>query len=480
MTKAIDGLSALLPTAALSNPIRHPARDSRIGFPPVMGGTAKPIRDFLRFEGAESIRVADTTLAVFNHQPAPLRMPKASHAVVVSAMFAALAFQMPSSHAADEGRTPGVTKSEIKIGQSAPYSGPASGYGVYGKAQQAFFRMLNDQGGINGRRVNLISLDNGYSPPKAIEQTRILVEEQGVLAEAGTLGTAPNTAIQRYLNAHKIPHLFPTTGGVRFNDPKQFPWTVPIYPSYVAQGKIFARYVLQKKPDARIGVLYENDDLGKDFFQGLKEGLGAKASSMLVKVESFELSDPTVDSQILSLKAAGVDTLFHFSTTKFAALGLRKVYDLGWKPLQFLASVGGSIGGTLAPVGLDKTVGVMTMQWEKVPGDPTWDESPDMKEYLAFLKKYMPEQDPRDATTVPAYINAWMIAYVLRQCGDDLTRENVLRIATHLKDVTPPMLMPGISLSNSPTDYTAYHRLALVRFDGKQWVGNELISLDDL
>ena len=372
---------------------------------------------------------------------------------------------------------PGVSDTEIKLGQSAPYSGPASAYGVYGKAEVAYFQMVNEHGGINGRKVTLISRDNGYSPPKAIEQSRALVEEDGVLAEAGTLGTAPNTAIQKYLNSRKVPHLFPTTGAARFNDPQNFPWTVPIYPSYISQGIIFANYVLEKKPEAKIGVVFENDDLGKDFLKGLRDGLGGKADAMIVKQESYELTDPTVDSQILSLKGAGADTLFQFSTTKFAAQGIRKVYDIGWRPLQFLASVGSSIGGTLAPAGLDKSVGVFTAAWEKTPGDPTWDEAKDMADYLAFLKKYMSEQDVRDATTVPAYINAYMIAYVLQKCGDDLTRENLLQQATHLDNVTPPMLMPGISLSNTPTDYTAYHKMALVRFDGKQWVRSELIAV---
>jgi branched-chain amino acid transport system substrate-binding protein len=375
---------------------------------------------------------------------------------------------------------PGVTDSEIKLGTTSPYSGPASAYGVYGHAQTAYFQMLNEQGGINGRKINLISLDNGYNPPKALEQTRKLVEEDNVLAIAGFLGTAPNTSVQKYLNGKKVPNLFLTSGADRFNDPKNYPWVVPLYPTYVGQGEIYGTFILNKHPDAKIGVLYINDDLGKDFLLGLKKGLGERAKTMIVREVSNELTDPSVDSQIIDLKGAGADSLIQFTTSKFAAQGIRKAYDLGWHPkVHILASVASAIGATLIPAGLERSKGVITARWEKHPTDPTTIGDADVVEYRAFAQKHMPNLNIEDNTAVPGYINSVMISRVLHACGDELTRENILKQATSLREVVAPMLLPGITLSNSPDDYLAFHAMQLAQFDGAKFVPlGDIIRLD--
>jgi ABC-type branched-subunit amino acid transport system substrate-binding protein len=365
---------------------------------------------------------------------------------------------------------PGVTDQEIKLGTTSPYSGPASGFGVYGNAQTAYFKMINDQGGINCRKINLISLDNGYNPPKALEMTRQLVESDNVLAIAGFLGTAPNTAVQKYLNTKKVPSLFLTSGAERFNDPKEYPWIIPLYPTFVAQGISFGRYILAKNPGAKIAVLYINDDLGKDFLRGLQIGLGDKAKTMIVRTVSHELTDPTVEAQIIDLKSTGADTLLQFTTPKFAAQGIRKISDLGWKPMQFLASVAAGIGATLVPAGIERSIGTLTCRWEKTPTDTETANDPDVKQYVEFVKKYMPSLNLDDNTGVAGYINAFMITRVLKSCGDNLTRDNILKQATSLKNVQVPMLLPGILLTNSPTDYGAFHRMQLAQFDGKRWV----------
>jgi ABC-type branched-subunit amino acid transport system substrate-binding protein len=375
---------------------------------------------------------------------------------------------------------PGVTDTEIKLGTTSPYSGPASAYGVYGTAQSAYFQMINEQGGINGRKVNLISLDNGYSPPKAVEQTRKLVEEDNVLAIAGSVGTAPNTAVQKYLNSKKVPNLFLTSGADRFNDPRNYPWVVPLYPTYPGQGEIFAKYILTNRPNAKIGVLFINDDLGKDFLRGLKQGLGDRAKTMIVREVSNELTDPNVDSQVIDLKGAGADTLVNFTTSKFAAQAIRKAHDIGWRPaLHILASVSAAIGGTLLPAGAEASKGIITARWEKHPTDPTTVNDPDVLDYVKFFKKYLPNLNIEDNTTVPGYINSFMIARVLKACGDNLTRDNILKQATSLKDVVAPMLLPGITLTNSPDDYLAFHAMQLAQFDGAKFVSlGDAIKLD--
>jgi ABC-type branched-subunit amino acid transport system substrate-binding protein len=369
----------------------------------------------------------------------------------------------------------GASDAEIKLGSSAPYSGPASAYGLYGHCQTAYFKMLNEQGGINGRKVTLISLDNAFSPPKALEVTRQLVESDKVLAIAGFLGTAANTSVQKYLNDRKVPNLYLTSGAERFNDPKHFPWIVPLYPTYVGQGEIFGKYILAKHGGAKVGVLYVNDDLGKDFLKGLKRGLGDRGN-MLVREVSHEFTDPSVDNQIIDLKGSGADILVQFTYAKFAAQGMRKAYDLGWKPAaQILASVASSISGGFVPAGIQASKGVITARWEKLPGDPQTAKDPDVVEYTAFCRKYMPDLNVEDNTPVAAYVNSFMITRVLKACGDELTRENILRQATSLENVAAPMLLPGITYSNSPDDYLAYHALQLCQFDGEK-----LVPLGDL
>lgn len=380
--------------------------------------------------------------------------------------------------AAEKRYDQGASDTEIKLGTTSPYSGPASSFGAYGMAQSAYFKMLNDQGGINGRKVNLISLDDAYSPPKTIEQTRRLVEADGVLAIAGPLGTAPNSAIQRYLNSKKVPQLFLTSGGTRFKNPAAFPWSVPLYPTYDTVGRVYAQHILATSAAAKIGILYLNDDLGKDYMGGLRAGLGARAAAMIVETQSHEITDPVVDVQIIKLHDLQVDTVFLFTTPKFAAQAIRKIADLGWRPQRFLSNTAASIRATLKPAGLERSTGVLSVAWEKRPDDPEWSSEPDMMAFLAFVKKYMPSADLDQETMIPGYINANMIAYVLAACGDELTRANILRHATSLNGVTPPMLLPGIRLSNSPTDYTSYHQLQLTRFDGTRWVRiGELIDL---
>jgi branched-chain amino acid transport system substrate-binding protein len=362
--------------------------------------------------------------------------------------------------------SPGVSADEIKLGTTAYYSGPASTAAAYGQAQVAYFQMINDRGGINGRKINLISLDNAFSPPKAIEQTRRLVESDEVFAIAGSLGTPTNVAIQKYLNGKGVPNLFLTSGAERFNDPKEYPWIVPFYPIYVAQGALFAKYILRERPDAKIAVQYENDDLGRDYVKGLKQGLGDKAAAMIVKELSHELSDPTIDSQILDFKASGADVLIQFTQSKFAAQGIRVAAGLDWRPLHIVCSNAGSIGTTFIPAGVEAAKGVVTATWERNPADPAQADHPAVKEFKAFAAKYMPSLDFNNTAALPGYNNAYMIGQVLQRCGDELTRQNLLRQATTLKDIVPPMFIDGIGVYNSPTDYRAIHHLQLTRFDG--------------
>jgi branched-chain amino acid transport system substrate-binding protein len=362
--------------------------------------------------------------------------------------------------------SPGISANEIKLGTTAYYSGPASTAAAYGQAQVAYFQMINDGGGINGRKVNLISLDNAFSPPKAIEQTRRLVESDEVFAIAGSLGTPTNAAIQRYLNGKGVPNLFLTSGAERFNDPKEFPWIIPFYPIYVAQGALFAKYILRERPDAKIAVQYENDDLGRDYVKGLKQGLGDKAATMIVKELGHELSDPTIDSQILDLKASGADVLLQFTQSKFAAQGIRVASALDWRPLHIVCSNAGSVGTTFIPAGVEASKGVITATWERNPADPSQADHPAVKGFKAFAAKYMPNLDFNNTAALPGYNNAYMIGQVLQRCGDSLTRENLLRQATTLKDIVPPMFIDGIGIYNSPTDYRAIHHLQLTRFDG--------------
>jgi branched-chain amino acid transport system substrate-binding protein len=375
----------------------------------------------------------------------------------------------------------GITDTEIKLGTTSPYSGPASGFGVYGQAQSAYFNMVNDRGGINGRKINFLSLDNAYTPPKTLEQTRKLVESDEVFAIAGMLGTSPNSATQKYLNGKKVPNLFLTSGAERFNDPKEFPWIVPFYPIYVAQSAAFGKYILKEKPEAKIAVQYLNDDLGKDFLRGLKKGLGDKAATAIVKEVSHELSEPSIDNQVAECMAAGADVFVQLTASKFAAQGIRKVAALSWHPLHIVNSNCSSIGGTLAPAGLDNAKGLVSAWWEINPTDSAEENNPAVKAYAEFLKKYLPAIHIDDNTAIPGYNNAWMIEQVLKRCGDELTRENLLKQATSLKGEKPPLYLDGIKVYNSPTDYRAVHNLQLSRFDGKRWAAiGEMTDLDDI
>lgn len=373
----------------------------------------------------------------------------------------------------------GVTDTEIKLGTTAPYSGPASSFGIYGQAQTAYFKMINDQGGINGRQINLISLDNAYVPAKAVEQTRRLVEGDEVFAIAGFLGTSPNAAVQKYLHGKKVPNLFLTSGAERFNDPKEYPWTIPLYPLYVAQSAAFGRYILAERPNAKIAVQYLNDDLGKDFLRGLKIGLGDKAASMIVSELSHEIAYPTIDNQVAEAKASGADVFVQLTTSKFAAQGIRKAASLDWKPLHILNSNSASVGSTIIPAGAAISKGVITAGWEVIPSDPEEQRRPAVRDYVAFQAKYLPNLNIDDNTAIPGYNNAFMIAEVLKRCGDELTRENLIKHATSLKNEKPPLYLDGVKVFNSGSDYRAVHNLWLRQFDGKRFVSiGELVDLD--
>jgi branched-chain amino acid transport system substrate-binding protein len=382
----------------------------------------------------------------------------------------ALALGTTQTTAADKKYGPGVTDTEIKIGQTMPYSGPASSFGTTGRTASAYYQMINDQGGVNGRKINFLSLDNEYSPPKSAELARRLVEQDQVLGIFGSLGTAPNVAMQRYLNERKVPQFFVFSGVARFRDPHNSPWTIGGDLAFVNETRVFARYILDTKPDAKIGVLYQNDDFGKDHISGLRQGLGEKNAGMIIKTVGYEVSDPTLDSQIITLQQSGADVVMLVTLPKFAALSIRKIHDIGWKPLILLAYPGASIPGALKPAGLEASTGVVTAEFVRQPGDPAWAKDPEMTAYLAFMKKYVPELDPTDKLSVFGYYNAAMVVGLLKQCGDNLTRENLLQQATHMRDVTVPMLLPGIVLNTTPEDYAAIKQMQLLRFDGTGWV----------
>jgi branched-chain amino acid transport system substrate-binding protein len=379
------------------------------------------------------------------------------------------ALGMTAAIAADKQYGPGVTDTEIKLGQTSAYSGPASAYGAISKIQAGYIRMLNEHGGVNGRKINMISLDDGYSPPKTVEQTRRLVEEDQVLAIFDSLGTAPSSAVQEYLNEKHIPH-FPVSGASRFNDPARYPWTMGVLASYEAEGRIYAKYILQSIKNPKVAVLYQNDDLGRDYLKGLEAGLGDQAKSTLVKVVSYELSDPTIDSQIIALKASGANVLFNASSPKFAAMSIRKAFDLDWHPTHFLSLTGASIPAALAPAGLDKAVGIISANSVKDPSDPIWDHDKGMQDYVAFMKSYFPDRPPSDLLAFGGYALSQSMIYILERCGDNLTRENLMYQATHMHDVEFPLLLPGIKVNSSPTNYRLYNQMQLVKFDGKRWV----------
>jgi branched-chain amino acid transport system substrate-binding protein len=366
---------------------------------------------------------------------------------------------------------PGASDSEIKIGNTIPYSGPASAYGSIGKVETAFFKVVNEQGGIGGRKINFISLDDGYSPPKAVEMVRRLVEQDEVLFTVSTLGTPSNSAIHKYMNQKKVPHLFLATGASKWNDPKNFPWTMGFNPNYESEGRLYGQDILRTRPNAKIAVLYQNDDYGKDYLKGFMEGLGEKGKGLVVKTVSYEVTDPTVDSQIVTLQSSGADTFFNITTPKFAAQAIRKVADIGWKPVHYLNQVSSSVGSVLKPAGMDKSVGLVSMQYIKDPTDPRWTSDKPMQEYFAFMKKNLPDLDPMDGNCTYAMAVAQLTMQLLKQCGNNLTRDNVMKQAASIKGFQIPMALPGVLADSGPNDYALFQTMQLVKFDGKTWQG---------
>jgi branched-chain amino acid transport system substrate-binding protein len=363
----------------------------------------------------------------------------------------------------------GATDTEIKIGQTVPFSGPASAYATIGKAQAAYINMVNDQGGVNGRKINFIQYDDAYSPPKTVEQVRKLVESDEVLLTFQIIGTPPNAAVQKYLNTKKVPQLFAATGASRFTDPKNFPWTMGFNPNYFVEGRIYAQYILKTYPNAKIGILYQNDDLGRDYLAGIKAGLGDKAATMVVGEVSYELTDPTIDSQIVKLKSVGADLVFDASTPKFAAQAIKKIADLDWKPVHILDINATSVGAVMKPAGLDNSKGVISVNYTKDPLDPTWKDDAGMKKYLAFMAKYYPDGDKDSIFNTYGYLNTQLLIQVLKQCGDDLTRENVMKQAASLKNIQLDLALPGIVVNTSPTDYRVNKQLQMMKFNGERW-----------
>ncbi|WP_166299070.1 ABC transporter substrate-binding protein [Bradyrhizobium sp. 26S5] len=363
----------------------------------------------------------------------------------------------------------GASDTEIKIGNIMPYSGAASAYGVIGKTEEAYFRKVNAEGGINGRKVTFISYDDAYTPPKTVEQARKLVESDEVLIIFNSLGTPPNSAIQKYMNQKKVPQLFVATGATKWNDPKEFPWTMGWQPNYQSESIIYAKYILKNKPDARIAVLYQNDDYGKDYLKGFKDGLGAKAASMIVAEDSYEVTEPTIDSHIVRLKATGADVFFNITTPKFAAQAIKKNNELGWKPLHFLNNVSSSIGSVIKPAGFENAQDIISSQYLKDPTDPQWKTDKGMIAWNQFLDKYYPEANRADASVMYAYTVAQGLEHVLRACGDNLTRENIMKQAAGIRDLELGGLLPGVKVNTSATDFAPLSQLQLMRFKGETW-----------
>jgi branched-chain amino acid transport system substrate-binding protein len=388
------------------------------------------------------------------------------HLVTAAAVAAALS---ASSAYAQKKYDSGASDTEIKIGQTVPFSGPASAYATIGRAQAAYIKMINDQGGVNGRKINLIQYDDAYSPPKAVEQVRKLVESDEVLLTFQIVGTPSNAAVQKYLNAKKIPQLFAATGASKFTDPKHYPWTMGFNPNYFVEGRIYGQYIVKNYPNAKVGVLYQNDDLGKDYLNGIKAGLGDKAATMIVAEASYETSDPTIDSQILKIKAAGADLFFSASTPKFAAQAIKKNAELNWHPVHILDINATSVGAVMKPAGLEASKGVISVNYGKDPLDPTWKDDPGMKRYFDFMAKYYPEGDKDSNFNTYGYSTTQLLIYVLKKCGDDLTRANVLKQATNLKNVQLDLALPGIVVNTTPSDYRVNKQLQMMKFNGERW-----------
>jgi branched-chain amino acid transport system substrate-binding protein len=385
--------------------------------------------------------------------------------VIIARSFAIAATLLTLAAQASAGEkkySPGVTDSEIKIGNTSPYSGPASAFSMVAKAGEAYVRKINAEGGINGRKIRFISYDDAYSPPKTVEQTRKLVESDEVLFVFNALGTATNSAVQKYLNAKKVPQLFVSSGAAKWNDPVNFPWTMGFTPSYQNEGRIYAKYLLKEKPGAKIAILFQNDDFGKDYLKGMKEGLGDKARSMIVAEEAFDVLEPSIDSHIVKLKATGADVLFDVATPKFAAQAIKKAAELGWKPLHLLSYVSASIGSVIKPAGFEAA-------YFKDPNDPRWKDDAGLKAFNAFLDTYFAEANRSDTLIVNGYNTGQLLLHVLQKCGDDLTRENVMKQAASLNDVELDMLLPGVKVSTSPTDFAPVKQWQLMRFEGTNW-----------
>jgi branched-chain amino acid transport system substrate-binding protein len=380
----------------------------------------------------------------------------------------AVALSASSAYAQKKYDT-GATDTEIKIGQTVPFSGPASAYSSIGKAQAAYFKMINEQGGINGRKINLIQYDDAYSPPKAVEQVRKLVESDEVLLTFQIVGTPSNAAVQKYLNSKKVPQLFAATGASKFTDPKNFPWTLGFNPNYQTEGRIYGQYILKNHPDAKIGILYQNDDLGRDYLAGLKAALGDKAAKMIVAEASYEVTDPTIDSQVLKIKDAGTDLFFNASTPKQAAQAIKKIGELGWHPVQIVDINATSVGAVLQPAGLEASKGLISTNYGKDPSDPQWKDDPGMKHYFDFMAKYYPDGDKNSNFNTYGYSTAQLMAHVLKQCGDDLTRENVMKQATNLKNVEFDLALPGMKANTTENDYRVNKQMQMMKFNGERW-----------
>ncbi len=381
----------------------------------------------------------------------------------------AVALGLGFAGSAGAQQAPGVTATEIKIGNTNPYSGPASSYGTIGKTIAAYFKKVNAEGGINGRKINFITYDDSYSPPKTVEMVRRLVEQDQVAFVFQTLGTPTNSAIHKYVNQQKVPHLFVATGATKWGDPKHFPWTMGWQPTYQTEGKIYAQYVHKNYPNAKIGILYQNDDYGKDYVKGLKDGLGDAAKKLIVLEQSYETTDPTIDSQIVNLKNSGANVFYNVTIPKFAVQAIKKAHDIGWKPLHLLNSVSQSVGVVLKPSGLDASRGLITVFYVKDPTDPQWKNDQGYKDWLAFMKKYYPEGSTDDTFNVYGYSTAQTLVHVLKQCGNDLSRANIMKQAASIKDFALPMLLPGIKINTGPDDFYPIEQEQLAKFDGERW-----------
>jgi branched-chain amino acid transport system substrate-binding protein len=408
-----------------------------------------------------------------------LEMPVAtSKLAIASAAFVVFAASSSGALAQKKYDT-GATDTEIKIGNIMPYSGPASAYGVIGKTEAAYFKKINDAGGINGRKINFISYDDGYSPPKTVEQARKLVESDEVLFVFNSLGTPPNSAIHKYMNSKKVPQLFVATGATKWNDPKDFPWTMGWQPNYQSETQIYAKYILKEKPGTKIAVLFQNDDYGKDYLKGLKDGLSDKAASMIIAEESFETTEPTVDNHIVKLKSTGADIFVNISTPKFAAQAIKKMSEIGWKPVHFLNNVSASVGSVIKPAGYENSQDIISAAYLKDASDPQWNNDPGMKEFYAFLEKDFPEGNKLDGSVVVGYGVSQTLVKVLQACGDNLTRENIMKQAASLKDFRTEVLLPGIKINTGPNDFAPISQLQLMKFKGEKWeLFGDVISAD--